>query len=77
MKWHSAIDCRDMYQNLMADDTTSAELGGVNWVCPKVDTISIRNDPATYKAGSGISFNLIVNTCETAKRIDEEWGLTS
>ena len=67
IKWHSTVKCNEMYKDIIANDAEiSKELSSNHWVCPLVDTISIHNDPATYNSGDGISFNMIVNTCEVA-----------
>ena len=77
--WHDSILCEDMYKDLKDENMNdfAIEFGSARWVCPLVDEITIQNDPATFKAGNGRSFNMVLNTCEDAKRIDEKFGLTS
>lgn len=51
------------------DETITKELSKDGWICPDVDSFLINNDPWLYKEGPGISLALVVNRCDTARRI--------
>ena len=50
---------------------------GVNtpFICPKVSSFVLENNPDLYEVGNGQSFNLVVNTCSQATQIDQDKGL--
>ena len=58
-----------MYEGMIASNINdfAVEFGYADWVCPKVDEMRVQKDPATFKAGTGVSFNMVINTCEEAK----------
>ena len=72
VKWHNAQFCN--LQEALKDDT---EVKSDSWICPDVQNIEVYNNPLTYRSNNGTSFNLVVQTCFDAKRIDEANGFIS
>jgi len=63
--WHSSVSCDKMYADMIADNKNDIdkEFGSTAWICPDVDYIALKNDPETFRAANGVSFNMIINTC--------------
>ena len=78
IKWYPAVRCVDYYHiNKTDDPTIQLELSSDTWICPEIDSFEINNDPIMYKYGNGTSFNMVVNACDIAEGIDEEFNITS
>ena len=54
------------------DQILADEFRADGWICPDVSDISILNYPNLYNGGKGKSFNMIINTCAEAARINKE-----
>ena len=77
IQWHPAIRCNEFYKEYMEyDRILASEFMQDDWICPNVSDISILNYPNLYNGGKGKSFNMIVNTCVEAARINKDNNLT-
>jgi len=47
------------------------------WICPDVPSFEIQNDPLVFQQGNGRTFNLVVNNCKDAQRINHEQGIST
>ena len=47
------------------------------YICPDVPLIEVHNNPSTFVLGYGVNFNLVINSCSDAQRIDEKHGLST
>mmetsp|Transcript_11659 Transcript_11659/g.15809 ORF Transcript_11659/g.15809 Transcript_11659/m.15809 type:complete len:112 (+) Transcript_11659:364-699(+) len=81
VEWYESVRCKDLYAEKIAglpdDSAFKREFSKSEWICPKVDEISVRNDPTVYATGAGSAFEMIINKCSDALQIDVEHGLTS
>ena len=70
-KWYPAVLCSDLYPETGEyGDIYAAEFPPIskyNFLCPKVDTINISNDPYLFTYGNGTNFVMVVNECNVAE----------
>ena len=73
IQWHGAVRCNEMYKDEIErkKDGIDLELSDDYWICPDVDEILLHNNPDTYLTGYGKNFNLVINSCQDAKEIDQ------
>ena len=79
IKWHGAVRCNEIYKDkiLEREGGLDKEFSKDFWICPDVNKIEVHNNPSTFQQGNGVNFNLVINSCFDAKRIDEENGLST
>ena len=77
--WVPSIRCQDLYNDtlMLTDELVAEEFSNPNWICPDLKNITILNYPSLYEQGDGQSFNMVINTCKDAKKIEEEFNLKS
>lgn len=58
------------------DPVLKSEFGDTNWICPDPESkqFEILNYPNLFTRGNGLSFNMVINTCDEAKKINEKQG---
>lgn len=72
MKWHPTIRCNQLYKDWMAsDENLHSEFVSDSWICPDIASIEILHDPGLYWGGNSTGFNMVINTCEEAARINK------
>ena len=76
MQWFNTTTCHQFYEELGMLDRMNHEFEeGDNWLCPDVQNITLIKDVFVIQRDNSQSFGMVVNSCSTAKRIDQENGL--
>ena len=78
-KWVPSKRCKDIYADtlMLTDDLVAEEFSNPNWICPDLEEITILNYPSLYEQGDGLSFNMVINTCKEAVKIETEFIIKS
>ena len=79
--WYDAIDCKEHFKDFL-DDPSHPEYNELRrefpiderWICPNVDRYTLLNNPYLFE---GNNFVVIVNECNTATYVDEEYNVTT
>ena len=75
--WVPAVKCEEYYKDEMENDPVlKDEFGNTDWICPDPESkqFEILNYPNLYTRGNGLSFNMVINTCAEATKINQAQG---
>ena len=74
--WFDAIRCNELYDREIAEEAFYAtEFAANYWICPKVRTIEIYNNPFLFDTGR--NFVMVINKCSVAVDVDSTVGVES